>query len=369
MRIGPFLILIFSLGVGPAWGQAVIRNQATAQADGQTRPSNPVETRVSLSLLLSKEVDRKEASVGDRLVYTLTLVNPGQAPLLVDLEDQPPAGTRYVPGTAAPAEPSLEGNKLRWQGLRLGVGPGQDRLVLSYALQVLPGAPERLVNIATATAAREGQGAQARAVLSATAVVKLQQGVFAPPHNLLGRVFLDADRDGRYTAGLDVPLPGARVLLSNGLQTLTDGEGRYSFRNLVGGLWEVMLEPASAPFRPLPHPEALGDGYRHRVRVEGLTTSDFPLEYPAGLARAQRETTLEFGPLKVEKKLLPLPGGVRVVLVLRSAETLTDLTLTDPLPEGGERVFRFEQFQGETTLTYDLPGGPLTDPQVRWRYP
>lgn len=336
-----------------------------SEAIGNPLFSNTVTLNLlATAMLLEKQVQPLRASVGDLLTYTLTLVNVGRVALSVRLEDTPDAGLAYVPGSATPGEPLLQGGVLVWNNLTLAPGA---RLVLSYKMRVLAGAGPALRNTARAIGSTGSNAAVASAV--ASAVVQLQQGVFTPPRSLLGRVFLDTDRDGRFTAGLDVPLPGARVLLSNGLQTLTDSEGRYSFRNLVGGLFEVMLEPASAPFPPLPHPEALGDRYRHRVRVEGLTTSDFPLERPTGLARAMRETTLEFGPLKVEKRLLPLPSGVRVVLVLSASEALTDLTLTDPLPGGGERVFRFEQFQGTQTLTYDLPGGFLTDPQARWRYP
>lgn len=346
---------------------ATIPNRFSLRSEAISNPlfSNTVTLNVLASaLLLEKQVQPNQASVGDLLTYTLTLVNVGRVALSVRLEDTPDAGLAYVPGSATPSEPLLQGGRLVWSNLTLAPGA---RMVLSYRMHVLAGAGPTLRNTAQAIGSTPSNAAVANAV--ASAVVQLQPGVFTPPHSLLGRVFLDANRDGLYTAGLDVPLPGARVLLSNGLQTLTDSEGRYSFRNLAGGLFEVMLEAASAPFRPLPHPEAQGDGYRHRVRVEGLTTSDFPLERPTGLVRAIRETTLEFGPLKVEKKLLPLPSGVRVVLVLNSTETLTDLTLTDPLPGGGERVFRFEQFQGTQTLTYDLPDGFLTDPQARWRYP
>jgi len=327
--------------------------------------SNSVTLQVQAAMLfLEKQVQPTRASVGDLLTYTLTVVNMGQVALTVRLEDTPDAHLFYLPGSASPREPLLQGGKLIWDNLSLAPGA---RVVVTYKMRIGAGAGPQLRNTAQATGSSGGSGAIASAV--ASAVVQLQQGVFTPPHSLLGRVFLDTDRDGRYTAGLDLPLPGVRVVLSNGLQTLTDAEGRYSFRNLSGGVFEVMLDPASAPFPPLPHPEALGDGYRHRVRVEGLTVSDFPLERPGGLAQAVRETTLEFGPLRVEKKLLPLPGGMWVVLTLSSSEALPELTLTDPLPGGGERVFRFERFQGRETLTYDLPGGHLTDPQVRWRYP
>jgi len=344
-----------------------IPNRFSLRSEAISNPlfSNTVTLRVqATALLLEKQVQPGRASVGDLLTYTLTVVNVGQVALTVRLEDTPGAGLVYVPGSASPSEPHLQGNQLIWENVTLAPG---SRAVFSYKMRIGAGAGSQLRNTVQAISS-DGSGTVVASAV-ASAVVQLQQGVFTPPHSLLGRVFLDTDRDGRYTAGLDLPLPGARVVLSNGLQALTDAEGRYSFRNLAGGLWEVMLEPASAPFPPLPHPEALGDGYRHRVRVEGLTVSDFPLERPSGLAQAVRETTLAFGPLRVEKKLLPIPGGVRVVLVLSSSETLPELTLTDPLPGGDERVFRFERFQGRETLTYDLPRGHLTDPQVRWRYP
>lgn len=326
--------------------------------------SNSVALRVqTAALLLEKRVEPRKVRVGDLLTYTLTAVNTGQAPLTLRLKDTPDPHLQYQAGSATPAEPTLQNGRLVWENLTLAPG---ERLEIRYRMRVLAGAGSELKNTVQAT----GHGAGGTAV--ASAVVQVEQGALAAPHLLLGRVFLDTDRDGKYTAGLDIPLPGARVILGNGWQALTDAEGRYSFRNLSGGVWEVMLEPASAPFQPLPHPEALGEGWRHRVRVEGLTVSDFPLERPTGLAGAQRQTTLEFGPLRLSKQLLPLPSGLRVVLVMESDEPLNDLTLTDPLPGGGERTFQFAQFQGRQTLTYDLDASfapHLTDPQVRWRYP
>jgi len=347
-------------------GSAVVNRFSLRSPDiGNPLLSNSVTLQVqAAALLLEKRAEPRKVKVGDLLTYTLTVVNVGRAPLTLRLEDTPDPHLQYQLGSASPAEPILRNGRLVWEGLTLAPG---ERTEIRYRMRVLAGASGKLQNSALASANSAGGTAAASAVASAAVLV--EQGALAAPHLLVGRVFLDTDRDGRYTAGLDLPLPGARVVLSNGLQALTDAEGRYSFRNLAGGLWEVMLEPASAPFQPLPHPEAFGDGYRHRVRVEGLTVSDFPLERPTGLTQAVRETTLAFGPLRVEKKLLPIPGGVRVVLVLSSSEALPELTLTDPLPGGGERVFRFERFQGRETLTYDLPGGHLTDPQVRWRYP
>lgn len=361
------LSLVTKVAEGAPDGSSLL-NRFTLRSAEIPNPllSQPVRLEVSASvLLLQKTVTPVKATPGDLLTYTLTLASQGRSALTVQLTDTPDPALAYVPGTAAPGEPEVRGGQLVWSNLTLNAG---QTLTLTYKLRVLPGAPEKLLNVARAVGTTSSGSAVASA--QATAQVTLQKGVFAPAQLLLGRVFLDTDRDGKYTAGVDLPLPGARVLLAGGWQALTDGEGRYSFRDLPGGVWEITLDPASAPFKPLPHPEASGDGYRHKVAVSGLTVSDFPLERPVGLGTVSRETALEFGPLKVAKKLLPLPAGVRVVLSVSSAQPLTDLTLSDPLPGGGEKTFHFSRFQGQETLTYDLPPGvPLTDPQARWRYP
>lgn len=340
--------------------------------------SNTVQNRVlTTQLLLQKSVDRPKASYGDRLTYRLEVANPSTADLEVRLVDTPPQGTQYVAGSARlyPAgggcagsgeglEPAWQEGQLVWQGIAL---KAKERRCLSYQLRVLPGAPQELLNTAQAFGATGAGTALASA--KSQALVQLEPGTFAPRGTLVGRVFLDVDRDGRYTQGLDLPLPGARVILGNGWQVLTDAEGRYAFRDLELGVWTVMLDPASAPFRPLPHPEATGEGYRHRVEVQGLTASDFPLQAPQGHITPTRSTVLEFGPLRIEKRLIPLPQGYRVVLRLEAREALSDLTVTDPLASGGEKVFHFPRLEGEQVLTYDVDQGVLTDPQARWRYP
>ncbi|PZA08211.1 MULTISPECIES: DUF11 domain-containing protein [unclassified Meiothermus] len=340
--------------------------------------SNLVQNRVlSAGLLLQKSVDRSKASYGDRLTYRLEVANPSTADLEVRLVDTPPQGTQYVAGSARlyPAgggcagsgeglEPTGQEGHLVWQGIALRA---KERRCLSYQLRVLPGAPQELLNTAQAFGTTGAGTALASA--RSQARVQLEPGTFAPRGTLVGRVFLDVNRDGRYTPGLDLPLPGARVILGNGWQGLTDAEGRYAFRDLEPGVWTVMLDPASAPFSLLPHPEASGEGYRHRVTVQGLTTSDFPLEAPQGTITAARSTVLEFGPLRIEKRLVPLPRGYRVVLRLEAREALSDLTVTDPLAGGGEKVFHFPRLEGEQVLTYDVDQSALTDPQARWRYP
>jgi len=354
----------------------LLQNRFTLTSESTPNPlvSNEVRHPVlSVNLALSKEVAPKEAAPGDLLTYTLKVTNPASTPLEVRLEDTPNPRLAYLEGSARggrcggslnPLEPVREGASLRWT---LTLGP-KESFCLEYRMRVLPGAPATLVNVAEAQGL-SAQGA-ATARVQARAQVRVRLGPLGLERGvLLGRVYLDVNEDGRYDPGNDVPLPGARVVLANGWQTLTDREGRYAFRDLEPGVWQVMLDPASAPFPPLPHPEALGEGYRHGVRVQGLSVSDFPLKAPKGFLEAYRETTLRFGPLTLEKRLLPLKEGFRVVLLLRSQEPLEDLTVRDPQPDGTEKTFHFALFSGEEVLEYALEEPYMSDPEVRWRYP
>jgi hypothetical protein len=116
------------------------------------------------------------------------------------------------------------------------------------------------------------------------------------------------------------------------------------------------------------HPASTVDGYGRHLLVQGLTVTDFALQPPTLSLHAGRVTTLTFGPVRLQKYLSSTPEGTRVTLQLSSTETIRDLTVTDPLPGGGEKVFTFDEFAGETTLTYDLPPHVLlTDPHVRWK--
>lgn len=351
----------------------LIRNGARLHAplSPDPIPSNPVENPVwSAGLLLQKEVTPREAQVGDLLTYTLRVANPAGAALEVRVEDTPDPRLEYVQGSATkgcqnpvPWTVEARDGKLLFAPFTL---PAQGTECLSYRMRLRPGPAGAIVNVAQALGV-SGSGA-ATASAQAQAVARLRPGVFEEKGLLLGRVFLDLDKDGLFSSG-DIPLLGARVLLPGGLQVLTDAEGRYAFRDLPYGVYEVMLDPATAPFPRRPHPEALGEGYRHRVPVYGLAVSDFPLALDLSV-RVRRSATLRMGPLTVEKRVVEAEGATLVVLTLKAAEPLPEFRLTDPVPGGEDFVFEAEALEGEKTLSYRLPPeAPFTDPEVRWRYP
>jgi uncharacterized repeat protein (TIGR01451 family) len=351
----------------------LIRNQARLLTPlaPDPLPSNPVENPVwGAGLLIQKEVRPWEVQVGDVLTYTLRVANPAGAALEIQVVDTPDPRLQYVEGSATrgcqnpvswPVE--VREGKLHFAPFTLPAGGTE---CLSYRMRLRPGPAGEFINVAQAFGV-SGTGA-AIASAQAQALVRLRPGVFEEKGLLLGRVFLDLDEDGLFSKG-DIPLPGARLLLPGGFQVLTDAEGRYAFRDLSFGVHQVMLDATTAPFPPRPHPEALGEGYRHRVPVYGLAVSDFPLALDLRV-KVRRSTTLRMGPLTVEKRVVEAEGATLVVLTLKTAEPLPEFRLTDPVPGGEDFVFEAEVFEGEKTLSYRLPeGAPFTDPEVRWRYP
>ncbi|MBW7915893.1 MAG: DUF11 domain-containing protein [Trueperaceae bacterium] len=335
----------------------------------------PVDFEALADMLLTKQAAQGPFAIGDRVAYTVVVVNPNDVATAFDLTDRLPQGTVYVAGTAAFAPPEAaptggaepeerEAGVLSWRGLVLAAG---ERLTVTYELRVAPGAPELLVN-AVELSGNTGHGAPIRA--TANAAVSVERGVFELEEaTLIGRVYFDVDRDDRFTHGIDAPLAGVRVVLSNGWQTLTDAMGNYAFRDLEAGPWTVMVDRMTAPYTPRPHPEQLRDPRQHLVNVRGLTVSDFPFGLPEGLAGAVRETVITFGPVSLRKSLLQLPDAVRVVLEVDFAGDWPAILITDPVPGGEARTFVVAPAEPATVITYDLPlGSQLTDPEIEWSY-
>ncbi len=343
-----------------------------SEDDGPTNNGDPTVVPFGeAELIISKTVASGEYTIGDVLTYTLTLPNTKTETLTINVTDTPADRMEYVAGSAVvtvtsgvATEPVQQEGNLIWRDLT--VAPGQT-LTIRYELRILAGAASPLLNVARAGAVTSAgvtlvsNEAEVRVRLAPEGVFNHEQGV------LIGRVYLDNNRNDSYDEGTDTPLPGARIILPGGWQALTDAQGNYGFRDIEHSTWSVLLDQSTAPFTPRPHPEGIGDGYQHRVVVHDLTVSDFPLEPIIGLTEAERETTVRYGPVTLRKYLLPLPQGVRVVLELSSSEPITDVELVEPQPDGTEKVFELTFTNTDVqTLTYDLPpGSPLTDPVFR----
>ncbi|GHF52118.1 putative repeat protein (TIGR01451 family) [Deinococcus metalli] len=346
-------------------------------------PSNEVSTPVwSAQLQITKTVSAKEATFGDLLTYTLTITNTSATTAIVDADvtDTPARGLAYVPGSSVlngqpVGDPAITNGALHWTLASL---PAGQAVTLAYQTRVTPEAAGDLVN--SVVVSGTGAGGVARAVASnrATAVIKLRALLFAPVADIVGVVYVDRNRDGRFDPGLDTPVPRARVLLAGGRQALTDDHGRYSFPNVPQGAQALRLDPGTTPYPPLRLPQDGGLSGTRSVQLRGLTSVDFPLAPLGGDIDVLRSTTLLIGDVTLDKTVAMVPDGYVVTLRVSTPRTLEDVQLTDALPDGatlkdGRNTYIGTLQSGEFTLTYRFswagePRAATTDPVLSWRY-
>ncbi len=364
-------------GLDPDVGGGDPNNDNDGDPTNNTEPTpvtlEPAKEPSEIALRIEKNVLEKVYTIGENVLYTVVVTNDNQIEdLIVDITDTLPQGTSYIDGTQsisvsnAPQEVEFasQGGQLTWSDVRL---PPGEKITITYELLIGINAPEKLDNRVEAKGTNDAGSAEAN--VQANASIKVDEEAFDLSTSvLIGRVYLDVDDDGSYDFDEDIPLPGARVVLSNGWQTVTDVGGGYMFRSVPVGTASVRLDALTAPYLPRDNYEGIGDGYLHQVSIYGLSVSDFPLIAPEGAIDAQRRTTVIFGPITLEKKLIPLPEGVRVVLHINSTEPIPyKIILLDPVPGLETKVFELEEIESEQTLTYDVPMEiPMTDPIFEW---
>jgi uncharacterized repeat protein (TIGR01451 family) len=305
--------------------------------------SNTVQTDVIGAILqIEKIALQSSVSIGGVLDYELRVRNASRNTALENttVTDLMPIGLAYKRGssqldTNAIADPTVsvkDGRQvLTWNIGRLNP---EATVRLRFSSVATPALPERIVNQASATA-RTGAGGQIEVTSNqATAAVKRDENAFTRRSAIIGRVYFDADDDGRFTPDRDEPLPGARVYLSTGRYAITDQDGRYSFGELEAGLYALRLDPITVPFTPRADPENLGKPGTRWVRLEGpsLSTADFRLEPPLSNVTRQRETTLRMGPVNLTKTIQGGGAGYAVTLRLRLETRVAGLRITDALP-------------------------------------
>ncbi len=142
----------------------------------------------------------------------------------VSIVDWLPAGFTYVAGSAlldgVPAEPSVDGRTLSWSGLAIA---GTQVRTLKLLVVVGAGVTEgEFVNRAQALNIMTGNAISGEA----TATVRVVPDPTFDCTDVIGKVFNDANRNGRQDAGED-GLSGVRVVTARGLQATTDQYGRY----------------------------------------------------------------------------------------------------------------------------------------------
>ena len=179
-------------------------------------------------LTLEKKASRPTIEIGDSVLYTLELKNTFNLRLPTSvLEDVLPRGFTYETGSAR-----LDGQPLanpaggRGPQLRFALGALETgaRHTLTYRARAEVGAPLGDA-INRAQFSLPGTGIISNV---ATAKVLLEPGIFTDKGVIVGKIFLDADRD-RVQGPAEPGIPGVRLYLEDGTSVVSDEEGKYSF--------------------------------------------------------------------------------------------------------------------------------------------
>jgi uncharacterized repeat protein (TIGR01451 family) len=185
----------------------------------------PLDPQLLGSIAISKSTPRFNVTRGQLVPYVITVNNVAGLMLTgMSIVDRFPAGFSYVAGSALldgePAEPSVTGSELSWNGLVIA---GTEVRTLKLLLAVGGGVTEgEYVNRAQVVNGTTG-GAMSG---EATATVRVVSDPTFDCTDVDGKVFKDVNRNGIQDDGED-GLPGVRVVTPTGLQATTDQYGRY----------------------------------------------------------------------------------------------------------------------------------------------
>jgi uncharacterized repeat protein (TIGR01451 family) len=350
--------LVLKVKVGQAAFPSVTNSATVSSPIGDSNPSNNTAsdpTGVTAPVLaIEKTASSTQVEIGDPLGFTIKVRNNGSVPVFeLTVTDNLPLGLQYKPnsskvdGTAL--EPGVTNNPNNTQTLKYTIPgnlePGTTRTIqlVTIATPLLP--EGQVVNTASAVA-KAGPLSVVVASNTATAGVKTSKGVFANKPVILGRVYVDNNDNNSFESGIDTPLAGARVYLSDGRYAITDSLGRYNITDLESeGVYALRLDPITVPYQPKPEPDDEGQPGNRKVRVPGggISIEDFPL-YPnrAAIVKA-RATTVTRGPVQVVKSLAQGGAGYAITMTITLTAPVQNLSITDPLPTGATR--------GAATLT------------------
>jgi len=203
-------------------------------------------------LEVRKSVSPSSAFLGDFVKWTITVKNPNSDYTVYDVRvfDVLPRGFRYKGGTTTVdgerfKDPEVrDGRYLSWD---IGsLEPGKEKKITFYTV-ITPGVKEgKLKNVAFA----RGWSSAAHEIEipsnEAFAYIKVSKGVFTDRAYIIGRVFIDQNRNG-VCDEREPGVKGAKVYLEDGRFAVTDDEGKYHFDDVRPGTHVVKLDLTTIP--------------------------------------------------------------------------------------------------------------------------
>lgn len=206
------------------------------------------------ALKITKMSNKTRASVGDIVAYRIKVENmsaedthPAQPIMIVDTL---PVGLKYLPGTA------------RLNGQKVEPVQGGNQLFFDIGNLKAKGSPQRMdqnsvVYMATlATSVVAGQIYENKALAQiqgitvsniSSAAIRAEMSPFADESLLMGKVFIDANKNGIQDEG-EKGVGGVRLVLEDGTIVTTDPDGKYSVPQVRPGRHVIKLDVSTLPF-------------------------------------------------------------------------------------------------------------------------
>jgi uncharacterized repeat protein (TIGR01451 family) len=327
----------------------------------------PIDPLLVGVLAITKSTPLRNVSRGQMVPYTITINNvAGQLLPDVDIVDRIPAGFIYVEDSAildgVQINPTASGLQLRWNGLVIA---GTQVITLKMMLAVGAGVSEgEYVNRAQVLDGVAGTALSGEA----TATVRVLPDPTFDCTDVIGKVFNDANRNGRQDTG-ESGLPGVRVVTARGLVATTDVYGRYHITCAI-----VPHESRGSNFVLKLDERTLPSGFR-------LSTDKVPVKR----ATRGKAVTIDFGASIYRVVAIDLsdaafePGSTEIrvqwrsridllLAELRKAPAVLRLSYIADTEDATLVKQRVEAVRGQITSAWDAEDYPLTiEPEIFWR--
>jgi len=263
-------------------------------------------------LSLSKEADKRQASIGDVVTYTLRLENAQGEQNDLSILDLAPRGFMYLDGSGRAEMTSAQGVVQPFGQIGTPDAGAARSGMISFGPYRIPAGSTLRIRYQMALGGDVEIGElknRARAYLpgnvpvsnQASATVRVVHDSTLQQSLIFGKVFCDSDEDGRQNTPRERGIPGARIYVDSGWYAESDATGKYHLKGITPGLHLFKLDENTLP----PGSEVLGAEARTLHLTSGLPAKiNFPVRC------AQRVLSAESAEWALGEKTAWVSGNV-----------------------------------------------------------
>lgn len=211
----------------------------------------PLDLKTGQYLSIAKTVNKKTASIGDILTYTIKAKNIDSSLTAtnVSITDSLPHDFKYVKGTSRLdntfiADPS---NRRTPSWLIGSLGPKESK-TLTY--RIIAGPDVKLGKNKNSAIINGTVGGSSTSAGPSVAPVDIKEGLFTKRGMVIGKVFNDIDQDGIQDMD-EEGIPYVALILEDGTMVTTDEFGRFSIPDVAQGMHVLRLDQRMLPGGPL----------------------------------------------------------------------------------------------------------------------